>query len=381
MPSPSDTGPAADLAGGAGFADVLASILGGRTGTPEQYATLVALVARDLGVPARVVTGFRVESGGSADDLPAGQYDVTTADAWTWTEIPVLGAGWVILDSSPGRFAAGNQQTESAASPPPSSSAPPSRNALVTQGGGGNAVASNAPVPATTTATRDGALVALVVVLGVLLLGLLLVLASRKPLRAARRRRAPDPRSRIIGAWQETIDVLTESGLPELRTLTSAEIVTLTDEQFGVETARAAATLGASANAVAYSAATQVEADRCRGGMAAAPHGAPGGAAQAGPARPRRGQHPLPPAPAHAATGQPAVMGRGGQPAAKRPARSRVAGIARTRGARALTDAAAGSRRRVGRGRRLRPMSTPMTTAATTITAAIAPHAPASEPG
>ncbi len=259
VPSPSDTGPAADLAGGAGFADVLASILGGRTGTPEQYATLVALVARDLGVPARVVTGFRVESRGSADSLPAGQYDVTTADAWTWTEIPVLGAGWVILDGSPGRYAPGNQQTESAASPPPSSSAPPSRNALVTQAGGGNAVARKSPVPATTTASNHGVLVALLLALCILVIVLLLVLGSRKPLRARRRRRAPDPRSRIIGAWQETIDVLTESGLPELTTLTSAEIVTLTDEQFGVETGRAAATLGAAANAVAYSVATEVE--------------------------------------------------------------------------------------------------------------------------
>ncbi|HZZ96253.1 MAG TPA: transglutaminase domain-containing protein [Jatrophihabitantaceae bacterium] len=258
-PSPSDTGPAADLAGGASFADVLASILGGRTGTPEQYATLVALVARDIGIPARVVTGFRVESGGSADDLPAGQYDVTTADAWSWTEIPVLGSGWVILDSSPSRYAPGNQQTESAASSPPTSSAPPTRNALVTQSSGGHDVAPNSAVPARATTSRHGLLVALLVVLGIALILLLLVLAARKPLRASRRRRAPDPRLRIIGAWRETIDVLTESGLPELTTLTSAEIVTLTDEQFGVETGRAAATLGAAANAVAYSAATAVE--------------------------------------------------------------------------------------------------------------------------
>jgi hypothetical protein len=258
-PSPSETGPAADLAGGTGFADVLASILGGRTGTPEQYATLMALVARDIGVPARVVTGFRVESRGSADDLPAGQYDVTTADAWSWTEIPVLGSGWVILDSSPSRYAPGDQQTESAASSPPSSSAPPTRNALVTQSSGGHAVAPTSPVPSTSTTSRHGLLVALVLVLGILVIVLLLVLAARKPLRAARRRRAPDPRSRVIGAWQETIDVLTESGLPELTTLTNAEIVSLTDEQFGVETGRAAATLSAAANAVAYCAATQVE--------------------------------------------------------------------------------------------------------------------------
>lgn len=256
-PSPSNTGPAADLAGGTGFADVLASVLGNRTGTPEQYATLLALVARDLGVPARVATGFRVTPARGATSLGAGDYNITTSDAWSWTEIPIVGIGWVVLDASPQRFTPDNPQSESAAAPAPTSSAPPSQNALVTPGNG-HAVASESPVSTSRPSSGDGVLVAILVVLAVLVIALLIILLSRKVVRAARRRRSPDPRARVIGAWRESIDVLTEAGLPELTALTSAEIAMLTAEQFGDENGRAVATLGAVANSVAYSAATVV---------------------------------------------------------------------------------------------------------------------------
>jgi hypothetical protein len=256
-PSPSNTGPAADLAGGTGFADVLASVLGNRTGTPEQYATLLALVARDLGVPARVSTGFRVAPAKGATSLAPGDYDVTTSDAWSWTEIPIIGVGWVVLDASPQRFTPDNQQSESAAPASPTSSAPPSQNALVTAGNG-HAVASESPTSSNPPSSGDGLLVALLVVLAVLVIALLVILLLRKVVRAARRRRSADPRARLIGAWRESIDVLTEAGLPVLTALTSAEIATLTAEQFGDENGRTVANLGAVANSVAYSSATVV---------------------------------------------------------------------------------------------------------------------------
>ncbi|MGH8860891.1 MAG: transglutaminase domain-containing protein [Jatrophihabitantaceae bacterium] len=253
--------PAGDLAGGTSFADVLASILGqNRFGTPEQFATLMALVARDLGVPARVATGFRVAAPDGGARLPAGRYDVTTADAWSWVEVPLNGVGWVVLDGSPSRFTKDNQPTESGAPPPPSSTAPPSQNALVTQGNNGHAVAPKSRVPQTISHVNHALLIALFVALGVLLVSLLVVLLARKRVRAARRRRSPDPRTRLIGAWQENLDVLTEAGLPELATLTSSEIADLTGEQFGTETGAETASLGVAANAVAYSRATVVAA-------------------------------------------------------------------------------------------------------------------------
>ncbi|HEY2271286.1 MAG TPA: transglutaminase domain-containing protein [Jatrophihabitantaceae bacterium] len=254
----SASGPASDVAGGAGFSDVLASILGSRQGTPEQFATLVALVARSVGVPARVVTGFRVRSNGSTA-LQPGQYDVTTADAWTWAEIPIAGVGWVVVDATPGAYASSSPEKASVAPPPSTSSAPQSQNALVTQGNGGHAVTPKVHPPAASHASKYGVLVALLVALTILVIVLLLILVTRKPVRAARRRRAPDPRLRIVGAWRESMDVLTEAGLPELSSLTSAEIAELTAERFGADSAQSATTLGSAANAVTYSSATVVQ--------------------------------------------------------------------------------------------------------------------------
>ena len=261
-PSPSATDTSNGYAGATGFADVLASILGpSRHGTPEQFATLMALIARDLGVPARVVTGFRVEPTGGASVLPAGRYDVTTADAWTWAEVPLNGVGWVVLDGSPARLANDTKPTESGA-PPSSSSAPPSQNALLTQGDkSGNAVAPKSAIPHSNTTATHALLIALLAAVGALILVILVILFTRKRVRAARRRRLPDPRLRVIGAWQENLDMLAEAGLPDLTALTSAEIAALTGEEFGSDVAGETASLGAAANAATYRPSGSIAAD------------------------------------------------------------------------------------------------------------------------
>lgn len=259
-PTPVDTGAAGQLAGGTGFADVIASVLGQqRSGTPEQFATLIALVARELGVPVRVVTGFRVEKDGSTL-LPAGSYSVTASQAWTWAEVPIIGKGWLVLDATPSQFSDQSRDQDTGASSSPTPSSTPSQPLITQASGGGHAVASKAnPNIATRTASSSGLLVAVLIAGAALVLAMLLVLLSRKPVRRVRRQRAPDPRTQLLGAWQESLDMLTESGLPELTALTSAEIAELTGAQFGPASREQATVLGHAANAVAYSAATVVE--------------------------------------------------------------------------------------------------------------------------
>lgn len=97
----------------------------------------------------------------------------------------------------------------------------------------------------------------LVVIALSLLLGLVVLagvaLLLRKRWRTRRRRRNRNPRLRLIGAWQEGLDILVEAGLPEVTTLTSAEVAAVTAEHFGVESAAAARYLGDSANAAIFS--------------------------------------------------------------------------------------------------------------------------------
>lgn len=245
--------------GGTSFADVLASIRGSHSATPEQYATLTALIARQLTVPARVVSGFRITPSPGATRLAAGTYDVTTAEAWTWVEIPIRGLGWVVLDPSPGIYAAAPPQRNAAGPPSPTPTPTPSQNALLTHASdGGHAVAPSSSTPHGQQPSAPA--VALVVaIVGAAALALLIAIRlARKQLRARRRRRSGDPRRRLLGAWQEGLDVLAESGLPDLSALTSAEVAESTLERFGREPAAQARYLGDAANLAIFSPTTWI---------------------------------------------------------------------------------------------------------------------------
>lgn len=246
-------------AGSSSYADVVASILSAdRSGTPEQYATLTALIARSLGVPARVVSGFRVppEAGGST--LPAGHYDVRTGEARTWVEVPISGVGWVVLDPSPGTYSNSRAEPTAAASPSPSPTTSPTRNALITKSNNGHAVAEKSKTPHTAGSSQRGLVVTLLITFGALLFVLLLAMMLRKSIRRRRRQGVEDPRLRALGAWRESIDVLTEAGLPDLRNLTSAEIAALTGSQFGPDPQAQVGYIGHTANAAVYSTAVLV---------------------------------------------------------------------------------------------------------------------------
>ncbi|SDJ52638.1 Transglutaminase-like superfamily protein [Frankineae bacterium MT45] len=239
--------------GGTNFSDVVASIIGPqRSGTPEQFATLFALVARQLGVPARVVTGFRVQPKGS--DVPAGTYSVTAAQATTWVEVPVQGLGWVPVDAVPASYL--NQQQSrgiGAAVPTPIATAPPSQNALVDTSNGGHAVAKKSAVPGSGGSSwlQTTVLVVILVLLVAAIVVSLLLLRKRR--RRQRRSQLADPRQRLIGAWAESLDLLAESGLSDLSHLTGREVAARTSQEFGDESGGQVATLARSADRAIYS--------------------------------------------------------------------------------------------------------------------------------
>ena len=251
--SPSTSPPPKPHTGSTSFSDVLTSIIGpSRSGTPEQYATLFALIARQLNVPARVVTGFRVTPP-SAGSLQPGLHHVRTGQAWTWAEIPIVGKGWVVADSTPSKIAGPGQLETVGAQNSASPSAPPTKNVLITKGNSGHAVAKASKIPG---GAHRAIIPIIVTVLAILLafaivvLGLMLL---RKHLRRRRRRNAADARERLLGAWRESLDMLTESGMPPLSALTSTEVVSATGATYGAEPAERAAEIGQAANVAMYS--------------------------------------------------------------------------------------------------------------------------------
>jgi len=79
-------------------ADPLANFLFVRKkGHCEYFASSMAVMLRTLGIPSRIVTGFR---GGEFNDL-TGRYVIRASDAHSWVEAYFPGSGWVSFDPTP----------------------------------------------------------------------------------------------------------------------------------------------------------------------------------------------------------------------------------------------------------------------------------------
>lgn len=69
----------------------------GRTGFCEQFASAMAVMARILGIPARVAVGFL-----HPDRKSDGSYVYSSHDLHAWPELYFQGAGWVRFEPTPG---------------------------------------------------------------------------------------------------------------------------------------------------------------------------------------------------------------------------------------------------------------------------------------
>lgn len=76
--------------------DYITEFLNDRVGYCEQFAGAMAIMARTLGIPSRVVVGFT--QGSQEDDL---SWKVTVRDAHAWPELWFDGVGWVRFEPTP----------------------------------------------------------------------------------------------------------------------------------------------------------------------------------------------------------------------------------------------------------------------------------------
>ena len=171
---------------------------GSLVGDDEQYSVLMMLMCRSLGIPARVVMGFRPTMDGNAAN-------VTGQDISAWVEVPFRSVGWVTIDVVPDRDQVPQQQTtQKVSNPEPQVLQPP----LPLQD------PAHLP-PSYEDEERDssnddddrglGRIVAMVAGgLGVVLLPIATILAA-KALRRRRRRRRSGVEG-VLGAWDEVVD-------------------------------------------------------------------------------------------------------------------------------------------------------------------------------
>lgn len=199
-------------------AERISTLLGSdqMVGDDEQYAAAMALLAREIGIPARVVMGFYPEE----EDEGAGQpvFAATGDTLHAWVEVAFADHGWVTFDPTPPEDQIPNDQTtKPRADPKPQVLQPPPPP--------------QEPVdlPPTVPDDResedesgfDAALLALIVVLVVGIAGLLallaapfLVIGAIKASRRRKRREAERAADRISGGWDELVDRATDYGTP-----------------------------------------------------------------------------------------------------------------------------------------------------------------------
>ena len=207
-------------------------------GDAEQYAVTAALMARQLGFPARVVFGFvpRVSGTGVNDtgvnDTGVNDTGVTrvTGDSVSaWIEVDTAQYGWVTIDPNPPVRAIPEELPEE----PTTVSRP--QSVIPPQTVQPDRPADQAPQQSTPEkpAPEDGWLATVLVVLRVaawIALGLavlvspFLVIIAAKLRRRRLRRRAATPLARISGGWQEYRDAVVDHGIDVPATATRREV-------------------------------------------------------------------------------------------------------------------------------------------------------------
>lgn len=180
-------------------ADPLQSFLDERIGYCQQYAGTMALMARSLGIPSRVVIGFT-----SGQEITDGEFVVQARNAHAWPELWMSGIGWVRFEPTP-RYGAGvaqpdysrdrNEQAVPDSEPEVPVPTPADR-------------LDDAGSPTTSAGTTWWP-----VLLGIVIAAMLLAAPSvAVRIRRHRRTSRADARQRIEGTWQEWGDEVRDLG-------------------------------------------------------------------------------------------------------------------------------------------------------------------------
>lgn len=199
-------------------------------GDAEQYASAMALMARSLGFPARVVMGFTPEVTGST-------VEVTGDDVDAWVEVAFEDVGWVSFYPTPDdtevpRDEAPKPQSE----PQPQIRQPPRADAdqddLVSAVDieDGEDDGEGFSIPGWVGVVAAAVLIPLAVYFIPVL-----ILSFLKRHRRRRRRTHGEPDRRAAGAWDELVDTYSELGYKASRVSTRVQLALAFEQQFREE--------------------------------------------------------------------------------------------------------------------------------------------------
>jgi hypothetical protein len=191
-------------------------------GDAEQYSVAAALMARQLGFPARVVFGFAPQ--GSAATL-----DVRGSDVSAWIEVDTAQYGWVTIDPNPPARPIPEEQPQDPTKvarpesivPPPADKVDPNRNQTAPDSSQNSPDALD---PALVILLQVITVTAVVLLVAFVVAAPFLLIVAAKWRRRRLRRRASSALQRIRGGWAEFEDVVVDHGLQPPPAATRSEV-------------------------------------------------------------------------------------------------------------------------------------------------------------
>jgi hypothetical protein len=197
-------------------------------GDGEQYASLAALAARQLGFPSRVVMGFANTT--TATDGPVA---FMGSDIAAWIEVRAAGRGWVAIDPTPEERPVPEEQPEDPtliARPyqdlQPQPEEEPDRSE---QTAPDSSEPEDEPVldPFLAVLLQIARVLSWVVIVVAVILSPFIAVIAAKARRRSLRRRTPDPADRVVAGWREFRDAVVDHGIEPPPSVTRHELADL----------------------------------------------------------------------------------------------------------------------------------------------------------
>lgn len=197
-----------------------------RRGNAEQFATAFVLLARSLGVEARVATGYEIDPTNLDTTGDLATLTILSTDAAVWPEVRI-GDRWVAFDPTPPEESTDSSpppvepQVQTPAPPQPPIDEPP--DAVDDPVVADEVVDEGTPARLSVVVTYAlyvGVVVAILLV--PVLLFVLIVLGAKR--RRRRRRLSGSARERVRGAWSLATNALVDGGMSITKSETNDEI-------------------------------------------------------------------------------------------------------------------------------------------------------------
>lgn len=221
-------------------------------GDDEQFATAVALIAGELGFPARVVVGARLSSADAGVSVCA-DGSCRSGDISAWVEVRAATGDWIAVDVTPQHAVAPSREVTEQPDPTIGSAVRPDAVDEVQPPKPAQEDTAGTSTPEQTadfgwiwtTLRIAGWTIGILVVIAGPFLGVIIA----KSLRRRRRRAADHPADRVAGGWEEYLDAAADAGRRVPAASTRTEIA-------AVQASPVALALAESADAAVFSSAS-----------------------------------------------------------------------------------------------------------------------------